>query len=45
MILRRTLAILVAVCLAWASAAQERAVIRIATEGGFPPFNYVDANN
>jgi polar amino acid transport system substrate-binding protein len=41
----RTLAISVAVCLAWASAAQDRPVVRIATEGGFPPFNYVDANN
>jgi ABC-type amino acid transport substrate-binding protein len=41
----RTLAISVAVCLAWGSAAQDRPVVRIATEGGFPPFNYVDANN
>lgn len=41
MIVRKTLAVLAALAVAWASAAQERPVVRIATEGGFPPFNYV----
>ncbi len=29
----------------WAAMAQERLAVRIAVEGAFPPFNYVDANN
>jgi polar amino acid transport system substrate-binding protein len=45
MILRRTLAVFLALWLAWPAAAQDKRVIRIATEGGFPPFNYVDPNN
>lgn len=45
MILRRTLAILLAVWLACPTTAQEGLGIQIAVEGGFPPFNYVDPNN
>jgi polar amino acid transport system substrate-binding protein len=45
MILRRTLAVFLAVWLASPALAQERRVVRIATEGGYPPFNYVDPSN
>jgi len=45
MTLRRVLAIVFAIWAVCPTVAQERPVVRIATEGGFPPFNYVDAHN